>query len=344
MGIKIKKILALSAVGLCSIPVSASEVVWSGFLSAVAGKTLDNDTTYNAGFTGYDGGRYDNDLSFNPESTVGLQAQIPINDRLRGTVQFIARAGDDNNVTAEWAYLTYELTDELSINAGRFRLPLYYYSDFLDVGKAYHWIRPPAELYNGPSGLNGFNLYYSKYLGDYELSGQYWFGTDNVEVDAAPFDRVNLTNNQGINVMLAKDWWKIRGVYNMSNTELQSDTVPSPPKTKLTFWGAAFLADFDNIFFRSEYTGLKLDEGEDFSYSWYASAGYSFGQWTPHITYTDSDEQSTSGVPESTSITLGLNWEANTNTVLKIEYLEREPENDALDTVKLIAAGVDLVF
>lgn len=344
MGIKIKQLLTLSAVGLCSMPTGASEVVWSGFLSAVAGKTLDSDTTYNAGFTGYNGGAYKNDLSFNPESTIGLQAQIPINSKLRATVQFIGRAGDDNNVKAEWAYLTYELSDEFSVNAGRLRLPLYYYSDFLDVGKAYHWIRPPAELYSGPSGLNGISLSYSKYVGDYEITGQYWFGSDNVEVESGPFNRLDLYNNQGLNLMVAKDWWKVRGVYSKTDYQLESDTTASPPAAGLTFWGLAFLADYDSVFFRSEYTGLKLDEGADYTYSWYASTGYSIGAWTPHVTYTETDEQITNGVPESTTMTFGLNWEANTNTVLKIEYLEREPEDNAIDTIKLISAGVDLVF
>ena len=97
----------------------AGEIKWSGFMSVVAGKMLEDDqTSYES---------YDDDILFSPESMIGLQGQALISDNFRGTLQVVGKGGnDDYNAQVEWAYVSYDVTNDLTVNAGRFRIPLYY--------------------------------------------------------------------------------------------------------------------------------------------------------------------------------------------------------------------------
>jgi len=116
--------------GLVAVPMSPAmaEIQWNGFLSVGAGMTFDDDEKL-AG--------YDNDLSFAPDSILGLQASSELGENLLVTGQWVAR-GDTSEVKAEWLYLSYQFNPNLRINVGRQRMPLFLYSDYMDVGYAYH--------------------------------------------------------------------------------------------------------------------------------------------------------------------------------------------------------------
>lgn len=58
-------------------------------------------------------------------------------ENLSVTGQLVAR-GDTSEVKAEWLYLSYQFNPNLRINVGRQRMPLFLYSDYMDVGYAYH--------------------------------------------------------------------------------------------------------------------------------------------------------------------------------------------------------------
>src|SRR5690554_1809192 len=116
--------------GLVVAPFSPAmaEIQWNGFLSVGGGMTFDDDEAF-AG--------YDNDLSFAPDSILGLQASSDLGENLSVTGQLVAR-GSTSDVKAEWLYLSYQFNPNLRINVGRQRMPLFLYSDYMDVGYAYH--------------------------------------------------------------------------------------------------------------------------------------------------------------------------------------------------------------
>lgn len=111
---------------------------FSGFARVVAGY-LDED---NATFLGYN-----NSISINQQTLVGLQADYQINDSLSATGQFIARTGDDKDSDLEWLYLTYAPSKSLRFKLGRQRTPIFNYSEVVDVGFAYPWISLPQQVY-----------------------------------------------------------------------------------------------------------------------------------------------------------------------------------------------------
>ena len=155
------------AIALCAVCASASsfaEVHINGFASIVGGKTLDDDTTRYG---------YDNDISFKNESVFALQLSADLQDKLSATAQIVARGNNSFDAEFEWAYLTYEFTDELQLSAGKMRVPFYRYSDFLDVGYAYRWVRPPQSVYSIPfSTYEGLSLLHTSQIGDWDSTLQ----------------------------------------------------------------------------------------------------------------------------------------------------------------------------
>jgi hypothetical protein len=333
-----KKQIALLVVGgIVSNASYSAEIDWSGFMSVVGGKTLDTGTTYDVGYAGLKDAVYDDSFSFAPDSILGLQGQILISDKLRATLQFAARGGDELEVDAEWAYLTYSVTDEFSVNAGKFRLPLYYFSDYLDVGYSYYWMRPPAEVYAGPSSIIGVSTYYSTFIDDLEFSSQTWYGSGAFTPDGAGVD-IELDNNWGINFIIGYDWIKLRGVYHGTDIVV----VDTPISYPLIQKGLALIIDYDNVKFRSEISVIEDDSKPiDHMNTWYVSAGYSFGDITPHITYTSVPSDGVS-VVKADVMTYGVAYNFDSNAIFKIEYQGKNPESG--EDVNLITAGVDLIF
>lgn len=59
---------------------------------------------------------------------------------------------------------------EWKLQIGRKRLPLYYYSDFQDVGYAYNTVRPSPDVYGWDIvNYNGASLSTTRSLGDWTL-------------------------------------------------------------------------------------------------------------------------------------------------------------------------------
>lgn len=332
--------------GLALAPLTAYslEINFSGFMSIVGGMTLDSDTTYDVGFTGYNG-VYDDEFSISPDSMFGLQAQVVGDEKLSATIQMIGRGGNSFDVETEWAYVSYKLTDSLTVNAGRSRLPIFYYSDFLDVGYAYHWIRAPDMLYSGPSYYDGANLYYSNYFGDFEVTGQIYYGNwaeDYDSLDIGPISQ-EITNITGISILLGTDLLKFRATRATADNLIVTSLPGLPPtiESDNVFTGFALMSDFKNFIFRSEFTELELDDQD--ARTNYASLGYTFNNVTPHITYSDTEELIGLSVAQE-SLTYGVAWNFNPSGVFKVEFQNNEFEsNPALDS-DLLTFGIDLVF
>ena len=121
-----------------------AETSVSGYVSLVGGKVFDGEL-FLADYP--KSGIYDSDWSFTPDTSIGIQLITDLNNDIDLVVQAISNGASDYDINIDWAYLSYPINPELSIQAGRKRLPLYYYSDFFDLGYAYYWIRPPADNY-----------------------------------------------------------------------------------------------------------------------------------------------------------------------------------------------------
>ncbi len=349
-----KKLSLAVALGLAlASQYSQAEVRVNGFASVVGGMTLDENTNLFG---------YENELEFKNESMFALQVSADLQERLSATAQIVARGNNDFDAEFEWAYLTYEISDNAQFSAGRMRIPFYRYSDFLDVGYAYRWVRPPQSVYNlSFSTYEGVNFVYNNMIGDWDSTLQIIGGSysGDIVVGGTTTEDSQLNDMLGINWTLGYDWFSARAAYIIGEVSIgqydssrdlrvvggvggQVDQLNlalaaagfANEGSKLlidsddgSFFGIGFSIDYENILFDAEYTAFEVEntllpEQEQY----YASLGYRHNEFTWHVTYEhDEDEHPDARfntIPETPAALLPLRL--TLNAVLASRRLERE--------------------
>jgi hypothetical protein len=261
-----------------------------GFASVVAGITTDVDTSLFG---------YNDKLSFKPESLFALQVSSDLGEGLSATAQIMSRGENDYSANFEWAYLSYEISDNAQINAGRLRIPFYRYSDFLDVGYAYNWNRPPSSVYNSIfSTYDGVSYVYSNALGSVDSSVQIIAGSHSSETDVGS---AKLDNLMGVNWTLNYDWLTARVGYFVADVTVELNNeglisiINSLDSVGLTsvadtirvdedfgdFFAVGLSVDYNDFLFDFELISSGTEDaiaaGQDSSY---VSVGYRFSELT----------------------------------------------------------------
>ena len=211
-----KRGLALAVAGVMLSPwAQAADVNISGFLS-VGGGFVDDENSIAYG--GYD----DEDLTFD-KNLLGLQVSGQVNEKISATVQMIARSNDDYDFTAEWAYLTWQATENSKVRVGRLRTPFYMFSDYLDVGYTYAWISAPQELYYLPfNNVNGIDYYLTSALGSFDTSFQVYFGSFNDDFVLTGISATAESKNQmGVAATIGRAWWTLRAAYHQTDLTIE---------------------------------------------------------------------------------------------------------------------------
>lgn len=291
---------------IIGLPSQAQDKIeWSGFGNIAAGMTTGSDDQLFG---------YDNDLDFNPETLFALQAKASLSDKLTVTTQLMSRGSDDFDLGVEWAYLQYQLTDSTSVNMGKLRLPLYIYSDSLDVGYSYHWLRTPQSVYRVAfDNYTGVSVQHNAFVGDFIFNTQVIAGTvkDDVEAGGSELSQAELNNLIGFNASAIYNNLTMRIAYyqtNDTNIHLQEiDTLLTSleqigagdvaseleaSEDKGSFAGIGFMYDNFNWFVGAEYTQLEVEN----SYipkqrSSYITAGKRFENWSLHATLGQTDDE-----------------------------------------------------
>ncbi|HCS65893.1 MAG TPA: DNA topoisomerase IV [Cellvibrio sp.] len=203
--------LAIASVMLAPLA-QAADVGISGFLS-VGGGMVDDET--NVSYDGYD----EEDLTFD-RNLLGLQVTGQVNEKITATAQLIARSEKDYEITAEWAYLTWQASDNGKVRAGRLRTPLYTYSDSLDVGYSYPWISAPNEVYYLPfNNVDGLDYYLTAALGSFDTSFQAYYGSfdSDFSFEDGTQGNASLRNQMGVAATFGKDWWNFRAAFHQAD-------------------------------------------------------------------------------------------------------------------------------
>ncbi|MBU2924656.1 porin [Colwellia sp. 4_MG-2023] len=296
--------IALALTGILLAGSANAEITLNGFASIVAGVTTASDESLYG---------YDDSIDFSPDSLFALQASSDLGEGLSITAQILSRGADDWDPKFEWAYVGYQVNDNLKILAGRQRIPFYMYSDFLDVSYAYPWITPPRGVYDVPfDTFDGIAAIYSTQLGDFDTTLHAIYGGNNSDIEV--FDNessADFTNFAGASLTLTRDWLTLRGAY--FQTEMNIDLLAIKPlvdgwnglgqnhiasqidiaSDTSEFIELGFQLDFDQIIIVGEYSSLSLDDTAlPDQESYYLMAGYRFNNMMVHVTYgVDEDDQ-----------------------------------------------------
>lgn len=299
-----KKAILASALTLCFANTTHAEIRINGFANFIGGMTGGDDTVYG----------YDDSISFKEESLFALQASGDINDRMSATVQILARGQEDYEVEFEWAYLTYRLSNNVTATAGRFRLPLFRYSDSLDVGYSYHWIAAPRNVYDIPfNNMDGLRLDYSDFIGDWEVKLGSALGTFSNEVFGG---NVEGDNTFMFSAEMTNDWLSLRGVYGATKATFNQESVNATiaqvaqiapgfanflaiNEDTGQFIGVGLEIDQFTWFFSAEYTEVEIESSyTPTDKAWYVSAGLRIDKWTPSATYEKFEGDEIKGLDE----------------------------------------------
>ncbi len=284
---------------LASIHAAASDLRVNGFASIVSGTYSEDDSTYLG---------YGDDISFDPDTIVGIQLTKEITDDLKLTAQFVSRGSENYDISAEWAYLTYSINENWDVRAGRLRVPFFYYSDYLDVGFAYNWISPPSEVYRiGQNNFVGVDTIYRAELGDWQSSWQGFYGRleDELTFSGISFD-IDIKNYAGLSATFSRDWLTLRASYVRGDTsadngfilpllesiegagygELANQIDPAN-ELAFTYWALSSNIDYENWLLTAEFTANTQDRvqtvSEDIAYLF--SVGRRFDDFIFHVTY-----------------------------------------------------------
>ena len=306
----IKRGFAVSALALAVSPAMATELRFDGFASFVAGQALDKDellvdpNTGEATFRGYD-----ERLSFQSNSLFALQVRADLQDKLSATAQIIAKGQDDYEAKFNWAYLAYQLTNEVTVKAGRFRTPLFLYSDFLDVGYAYHWISPPDGVYNlsGFDSSDGVMAEWQVETGGFVSTATLTASRTNTDTQVGSLESSNgITATWNLNY----DWFTFHVAHaesdltidipafaplveNLTLAGVSQDAIDDMlfESDKATFDGVGVAIDTGKVFAVAEYTetGGEGTSTPDPIKNLYVSGGLRFGKLTAYATYEKAD-------------------------------------------------------
>jgi hypothetical protein len=362
-----KLIIAVLLAG--SSPAHAGDMTVSGFATIAGGKAFEgwDGTLYEAQcpcFIGnYENGAlYQNkQFSLRPESLAGLQLKYQFNDKLSGTVQAVARASKDAKVKVDWAYLSYDLNDQVTVQVGRRRLPIYAYSDSVYVGYTLPWVRVPQDIYGWEIGAyNGANVSYTTAVGDWAVRGNVFAGEestrDNIEMRKIYYGhRVDdaWRNILGAYLDLSNDVFGARLIYMQNAIDLKLYPHGEAPSVshgvRQRIVGLSGSIDYGNWMVRAEANTFRRPVMDYQSFSWTTTLGYRWGKLTPLLGYSSYKEKLTetySAAQIDRTRFAALRWDFRKNMDLKIQF-DKVIDRSAYDfthDAKLISASLDVIF
>ena len=377
-----KIIIKIAVINFLLIPVlpsfaqdtgSTSDFKITGFLSVVGGKILGGNLDANyAGATQINGnncpcytadwnnaGIYTKNFSLKPESRVGIQATYKPNTNTTFVGQLASR-GTDSTPNVQWAYGGYKLDKNWEIQLGRKRIPLYYYSDFQDIGVSYPWVTPPPELYGWEAtNYNGGSIRYNANVGDINIVASMFMGAEKVkdslyqklyypgktEISWKKLGGGDIEANSGV--------FTARAVYLQAEVTTDNASVMLSNTAKLNAYGFALNMDFDTWFILSELTQLK----RNFAANQYTvtapavtiGAGMRIGSWTPFINfakYTERTSDLAQYAPQSFSrSSITLRYDIGSSSAMKLQLDKNtDTTNNFGGSNRLIRISYDRVF
>jgi len=344
-------VFMFTALFICK-PASA-EIKLNGFGSVAVGTVVEGQE-FLADFPKT--GIYNTDLSMDPDTTLGLQLSSYFTENLSLIAQLAVHGATDYDPEIDWLYLNYYFTPELSVQAGRKRLPLYYYSDYFDVGYAYYWIRPPPDVYTWQiTNYNGASLLYETALGQWDTSLNVYYGSEESEDNellsllfGASVDET-WKNMIGIVGTASYRWFEVRLTHMQGLIDRKISGVTVINDVEQQFLGMSVNLTFDSLLILSEFNNYKQpDNGVEYN-AFLLSLGYQIGEITPHITRSGfKQEINALGNDEKHHTTsVGLRWDVVDNIAVKVQYDNVVDEGVVVPIKgdsKSISFAVDFVF
>jgi len=346
---RIKNLSVLGLVcGLAAPAVSLAEVDISGYLTfATTYASNSDDTSYYNELANTEHWNFDT-----RNNHVGVQLYSALTDKVSVTLGLTAEGGQSGyEVTPEWAYGTYQFTDDWGLRMGRYKGPFFMVSDYRDVGYAYPWVRPPEEVYstNPIKSINGLDLVFQKTVNNVSYLLEIYGGSGSNTTLANPntplpppappgtyagtgFEAEFETHNSaGFNAQIGTEAITFRAGYYSTDVHAGGFGIDEESGT---FAGVGLIVDYLNFVLYSEYIIRDTDNTQAMNYAfpdqnaWYITLGYRFRNVLPYVTLaelTEGKENDYGTALEQSSVALGLRWDIDDAAAIKFEAKSTDP-------------------
>lgn len=348
----------------------AGDLTVSGFTTIAAGKAYEGtDGSFNAFqcpcfIANYEHGTtYEKkQWSLKQESLAGLQLRYQFNDKLSATAQAVTRASENMKVDVDWAYLSYDVTPDTTVHAGRRRLPIYAFSDSVYIGYTLPWIRVPQDIYGWEVGaFNGVTVTHRKSVGDWALTGSLFAGQEstkkNLEMQRIYYGGARVDDAWkhilGANLDVSNDIFGVRLIYMQNSIDVTSYPPGDDPQpvigTRQRVMGVSASVDYDNFLLRGEANTFMRPSQDYRSKSWTVSVGYKIGNFTPLVGYSNYTEKLTAGYSalqiDNTRFA-ALRWDFRKNMDVKVQW-DSVIDRSAIPftgNAKVVSVALDALF
>jgi hypothetical protein len=264
----------------------------NGFMSAGLAYQDQDNLTYD----NIDGKEYDTQAT----NQVGIQMAYRVNDKVNAQIQILAQGWEDYNADVDWAYLSYDVTPDFMVRAGQLRTPLFMLSEYLNVGYAYPWVRPPQEMYALAQGLDsydGFDATYTIATGDLINHVMVYGGridtndrsNDNATVDKLVGTRITSTIGHwtfGAGYARGDITSEDAGISNL-NTILTANSFPKllEQDNPVNFGSLGLTYDNGDWLLMAEHGRARVDNLYPDSEGQYITVAKRFDKFQPYINY-----------------------------------------------------------
>lgn len=242
-----KRWLCRVTLALClATPTAYAEPEWnfSGFASIGAGKINEESLTF------FD---YDEHWSFDSDSMLALQGIVEATDKLSFTGQVISKGFTfDERSPYEpelnWLFASYEVSHSLRVRGGRLRTPLFLYSESLETGFSYPWVRPPVAMYahflEPFANFDGFDATWFNDVAGYESEFSFFAGTTK---DKYRGRDVDLHKTWAFTAQTQLDALKLRYCYSWNRISITNPNLEDAAKLYRTFASVLHAPIFNEI-------------------------------------------------------------------------------------------------
>ena len=347
----------ISAMGSAAFADEGPSFKLTGFGTIAAVHSSDSGSDFVGSLFQPNGAGHTSAWSFNPDSKLGGQVNAVLNNEVAGVVQVVAQHRYDNSYIPqiEWANLTYQLSPELRLRAGRIAAPSFLLSESRFVGYANSAVRPPTEVYGllPITSNDGADATWRRELAGANNTAQVYVGRSKVHLSGGAASESKLS--WGLNDTVEMGALTLRAGYNSLELNLTSPSL-TPLLDAIRGMGMAQIADKYKLtnmnlsvtslaasydpgdwFLTGEFAKLKGAGFLSDATSWSGSAGYRFGSLTPFAAYASTKGQikpETGAGPMSAPLTsilygftptqntasVGMRWDAMKNLALKAQY------------------------
>lgn len=290
---------------------------FSGFGSLSAVHSSESNADFTTNVIHPKGPGFTRGTDFGLDSRVGFQVDYRLDERFSAAVQGISERHYDDSFGPylSMAHLKFQAMPGLSFRAGRLPLAAYLISEYLKVGYATPWVRPPEDLYhfNPFTYMDGVDLRWQASAGEAAFSGQVYGGSTAAKVPSSTQAATEVKGRSigGFSLSLVYGPTTIRTSYTHMKISLDNAALdgPSGPYALLrtlpaAFGGSPALADqfqVKNHPISYLSVGINYDPGDWFlmaegarkngdedqllnNTGGYLTAGIRFGAWTPYLT------------------------------------------------------------